>query len=124
MMANKSRQKSKGADSDRIDRMLTPKLCSVCGKEFYPAPMHVYKAGNKLACSYSCAVMYRHFAERKPNRRSKTVAQYSMDGTLLATYPSVSNAQKSTGIDSGGIAEAARGVTASAGGFVWRYVSN
>lgn len=124
MMANKSKRKNKSMTSGRMKKELMPKICPVCGKEFYPAPMHVYKAGDKLACSYSCAVMYRRLAEEKPNRRSKTVAQYSMDGTLLATYLSVSKAQKSTGINSSCIADAARGVTASAGGFIWRYVSN
>lgn len=106
----------------KIESTLISRICPICGKEFYPAPMHVYKAGEKLVCSYSCMLKYQ--SEKKTDRRSKTVAQYRMDGTLLATYPSVSKAQKLTGIDSSCIAEAARGVVSSASGYIWRYIGD
>lgn len=30
------------------------KKCSYCGKEFIPAPCHMYRAKRKIQCSYSC----------------------------------------------------------------------
>ena len=31
--------------------------CEKCGKEFVPAPLHIYKSGRKLYCSWTC---YNH----------------------------------------------------------------
>lgn len=52
------------------------KKCSICGKEFLPAPMHMYKVKNshgrtKLQCSYTC---YRKAGgdNGRPNRYAKT----------------------------------------------------
>jgi len=46
------------------------KTCSHCGKEFVPAPQHLYKAKSKYQCSYTC---YRaeggDSAKKKPKRR-------------------------------------------------------
>lgn len=30
------------------------KKCSCCGKEFIPAPCHMYRARGKIQCSYTC----------------------------------------------------------------------
>ena len=47
------------------------KVCPVCGKEFVPAPWHVYKdkrkGGNrKFVCSYGC--MRKSEREKKPSK--------------------------------------------------------
>lgn len=109
-------------NESKIESILISRICPVCGKEFYPAPMHVYKAGEKLVCSYSCMLKYQ--SEKKTDRRSKIVGQYNMNGDLIAIYSSVSQAMKSTGIDSSCIAEAARGVVSSASGYIWRYIGD
>lgn len=31
--------------------------CKKCGKEFIPAPLHIYKDGRKIYCSWTC---YNH----------------------------------------------------------------
>lgn len=46
-------------------------ICPVCGKEFVPAPMHVYKMPTKegrRVCTYSCALK----AEREYEANRKT----------------------------------------------------
>lgn len=52
------------------------KKCNICGKEFLPAPLHMYKNKNrhgimKLQCSYTC---YRKAGEDngRHNRDDKT----------------------------------------------------
>ena len=56
--------------------MLELKKCSICGKEFIPAALHMYKTKNshgitKLQCSYTC---YRKAGEDngRHNRDAKT----------------------------------------------------
>ena len=47
--------------------------CPVCGKEFLPAPQHVYKlaGGKRLVCSYSCELRsMREREEKKKKQRS------------------------------------------------------
>lgn len=52
---------------------------------------------------------------------SKTVSQYSVDGKLIRTYPSVAQAQRETGIFATSIAQRASGKALTAGGFIWRW---
>ena len=61
--------------------------------------------------------------ERKENSKrtsSIPVAQYSLDGKLLATFASYTEAEKQTGVRNGCISLATRGKRHTAGGFVWR----
>lgn len=53
---------------------------------------------------------------------SKEVLQYAKDGTLVATYPSVNEAERQTGISQGNISFCCNGDRLSAGGYIWRYV--
>lgn len=50
-------------------------ICPICGKEYLPAPMHVYKMPTKngrLVCSYSCALKAeREHEEKRMKRGSK-----------------------------------------------------
>lgn len=54
---------------------------------------------------------------------SKTVEQYSLDGKLLATYPSTRIAAEHCHVKATGIAQCARGESKTAYGFIWRYLS-
>lgn len=51
-------------------------------------------------------------------RKSKPVVQLSKEGELIGIFPSISQAEKSTGIRH--IYEAAHGERNTAGGFVWQ----
>lgn len=52
----------------------------------------------------------------------RPVAQYLDDGTLIAEYPSVSEAARSVGVSPKSIREAANGRQKHASGFCWRYM--
>ena len=72
--------------------------CPICGKEFYPRGMWAYKdQTRKPYCSWKCLqVKYRaDEAKRKAaaqakqlNRVYKKIAQYTLDGELVAVYES------------------------------------
>ena len=57
--------------------------------------------------------------------RSKQVYQYSKEGVLLATYPSLAEANRQTGVDDAAISKCCLGKYRykSAGGFIWKYVN-
>jgi hypothetical protein len=56
--------------------------CPKCGKNFIPAPYHVYTVGDKIFCSWTC---YNHRNDRKGRRyRYKIVQQLTPDGELVA----------------------------------------
>ena len=57
--------------------------------------------------------------------RSKQVYQYSKEGVLLATYPSLAEANRQTGVDDAAISKCCLGKYRykSAGGFIWKYAS-
>jgi len=53
--------------------------------------------------------------------QSKKVYKYTLEGKLVKTYPSCSEAERLTGISATSIASCARGKVMSAGKFVWSY---
>jgi hypothetical protein len=55
-------------------------------------------------------------------QRSKKVSQYTLDGNLVKTYNSTSEAEKETHIRSGNISRCCSGNRPTAGGFRWEYV--
>lgn len=55
-------------------------------------------------------------------KKKKKVAQYTLDGKLIAIYDGVRVAERATGIRS--IDKCAKGKRKTAGGFVWKYVSS
>lgn len=52
---------------------------------------------------------------------TKAVVQFEQNGTFVAEYNSITEAQKSTGISSSGIGACCNNKRLSAGGFVWRF---
>jgi len=65
------------------------------------------KESKKRNCSFSC---------------EKPVAQYTMDGILVATYDSATDAERKTGISRGGIQRCCIGRYSQARGFIWKYI--
>ena len=50
------------------------KICPVCGKNFVPAPMHIYKIRNKnkclnLVCTYGCMISWEKKHEKRPRKK-------------------------------------------------------
>ena len=58
---------------------------------------------------------------RNPVNRSKQVFQYSMDGALIATFPSCMEAQRVTGFAQANISACCRGERKQSYGFIWKY---
>jgi len=57
-----------------------------------------------------------------PNLKlGKPVEQFSLEGELIATYPSLSEAKRQTGIAN--IIKCIKGIYKTSGGFIWRYVN-
>ena len=52
----------------------------------------------------------------------RSVLQLSKDGSLIATYRSLTEAQNQTHVELHNISECCRGKSKTAGGFVWKYV--
>ena len=44
-------------------------ICPICGKNFIPAPMHIYNDGKKVVCSWTChcEAARRREAAKKPH---------------------------------------------------------
>lgn len=54
--------------------------------------------------------------------KSKPVSQFSLDGDMIATYPSAKEADKQTGISYKAISQSLRGKTKTSGGYRWRFM--
>lgn len=59
--------------------------------------------------------------EKKQNQKSRKIAQYTLDGKLVATFNKMSEITKATGIDKYGIYCTCYGKLRSNGGFMWRF---
>lgn len=57
----------------------------------------------------------------KPNR-PKIVGQYTLDGKLIATYPSARQTGKQTKINYSHIIQCCNGNQKTCGGFIWKYI--
>jgi len=62
-----------------------------------------------------------HMKQVLPNGavNKKPVSQYTMDGKLIATYKSITDAKRITGISTIGLC--CKGQVHHGGGFIWRY---
>ena len=65
----------------------------------------------------------RSAAKNVNGKRSKAVSQYTLDGTLVATYPSLHEARRQTGFGEGNIHHAITGRYSQAYGYSWRYAN-
>ena len=55
--------------------------------------------------------------------KRKAVEQLTVDGEVIATYPSMKEAGRKTGIRDGNISKCCNGTAKTAGGYIWRYAS-
>lgn len=54
--------------------------------------------------------------------KSKRVAQYTLDGTLVAVYPSTHEAARQTGFKQSSISACCRGKLKKHKGYIWKYI--
>ena len=62
------------------------------------------------------------YSNRKSCWNKQPIAQYDKQGNLIATYESIQAAADTVGCDTSNISRAARGVTKSSGGYIWKYL--
>ena len=59
---------------------------------------------------------------QKTNTSIKPVQQFSLDGILIDTYPSIAEAARKLNLDSSTISKVCRGINKTHGGFVFKYL--
>ena len=60
--------------------------------------------------------------KRMAEKISKRVVQYTLNGTLVAIYPSIKEAARQTGFSGGNICNCCRGRYKQAYGFIWKHI--
>lgn len=76
----------------------------------------------------SCGYQWRQYKADKidpyhsnNNGQPKPVAQFSIDGTYIRSYPSAADAARSIGKDVANLCSVCRGKQKSCGGYLWKY---
>lgn len=74
--------------------------------------------GHKLSDEHKKKLSIAHTDNPK---KFKSVIQYTLDGQLVAEYPSIKEVSKQTGIDKCHISSCCQGKRKTAGGYIWKY---
>lgn len=99
------------ASAARAVGQITSNLCSVCN-------------GEQRSCGGFLWSYEKHDKIdpiRQKNTTAKPVAQYTLDGVFIASYPSATSACKATGTRLSSISSVCNGRFKSAGGYIWTY---
>ena len=79
------------------------------------------RAGGHLWRFYEVSELSeKNFAKPKGHKKWTPVSQYTMEGKLVKTYPSLAEAAKATGISYNNIREYSCGKRRPCGGYIWR----
>lgn len=119
----------------QIHRLVARAFPDICGKWFEGCVINHLntKRDDNRAVNLRVTTQYEnvHWADgiekcRKANlnnpKYSKRVAQYTLEGKLVAIYPSTMEAQRQTGIANSLISGCCLGKYKTAGEFIWRYL--
>lgn len=78
------------------------------------------KKGTKIGwCEYDVKGEQKRNGRRVGKAKGKTVLQFTLEGVFIKSHPSVTEAEKQTGVSH--ISNCCRGERKTAGGFIWRY---
>lgn len=93
--------------------------CPLCGKEFYPTPMWVYKDAGDIYCSWTCYRKRTNVADKKYNY--KPIQQLSVDDEqVIAEFKNAYEAATELDCSLSGIRDACR-LNLKYKGYLWRY---
>lgn len=106
--------------------MLSGSICPVCGKEFFPTPEHVYRAGKGIRtiffCSWSCLNRKdeaKH-TPKKGKRRNIVIIQCTQDGKFIKEWESAKEIASVLGLNEALIRQACRKQMKHKG-YRWKY---
>lgn len=71
-------------------------------------------------CDRKYNLNYGTCQKRRAEKRSKSVNQFTIDGVLVASYPSLIEAYRQTGINHGNISSCCNGKYKQSGGYIWK----
>ena len=91
-------------------------LCPKCGKNFFPAPQHVFKDEKGFYCSWTC---YNHRKDGQI-RKTRRIEQFDSNNHVIRTFHSATQAAEYMGGTADGIRGACRTSTIYKG-YLWRY---
>lgn len=98
--------------------------CSVCKRQFVPAPYHEWDDEGVLLCSYTCYMKRIRGKAAKATKvvNGKAVEQYTPSGVYVATFESAEAAAHEVGLmNANNIRECCLGHTRTSCGYIWRY---
>lgn len=97
--------------------------CPVCGRNFIPAPFHLFRVSEKRVCSWHCQLRGERegITKSKGASRFKPVSVFDLTGNFLKDFASPKDAGRAFRISEESIRKCCRGETSSAGGYVFRY---
>jgi hypothetical protein len=93
------------------------RICSRCGKNFIPAPQHVFVDGRAIYCSWTC---FNRRNDNKKKKKKNYVELYTESGFLLKRFPSAEDAAEITGCCVKKIRNACK-TGEPYKGFLWKY---
>lgn len=86
----------------KIDFDYREHICPVCGRQFIPAPQHVYKLARdnhyQKVCSWHCLCEARRGNHKAPQGRARTVVKINAAGNRAAIYDTIREAAKAQGV--------------------------
>ena len=93
---------------------------------FVPNPNNLDTVNHKDEVKTNNTVSNLEWMSRGDNKRYSANKSVQMldkkTGELLATFPSITEAERVTGINQGNISTCCNGKRKSAGGYIWRYI--
>lgn len=102
---------------------ITSSTCPRCGKQFCPAPYHIYEDTHGVYCSWTC---FNHRNDNRPKVRPKgrparQVEQLTLDGKLVKTFKTAEVAADAMNACSASIRKACNRYPKQFKNHLWRF---
>jgi group I intron endonuclease len=100
------------------EKRLGPKKGSIGAQH---SEEHCKKISESIKKSFANEIIYANHCKKMTEINGRSINQYTMDGTFINTYVSITEGGKQTGINRIAIQACAAGRSKSSGGFIWKY---